>query len=228
LVASTSAAAEWESALRTAVEQPVQVIAPLPSPELAALTAGRAAQAPPKVSLLPAEFSTRYHQQFVDRLWMRGLLAVGVLYLLGVAIYSTALGFAVYRTTSVEKEAASRSQMYTNAIQLKAIYQVMQDRKDLKFAALDCWKAVAEVMPETIALETWNFGDGKRLSLAGSVPVDQVKDLTGFAKALRNYTKGGKPMFERSAGDDLNYRATSAGTYGWSLNLELIRGAEEP
>ena len=33
-------------------------------------------RAEPRATLLPAEFSTRYQQQFYDRLWMRGLLAV--------------------------------------------------------------------------------------------------------------------------------------------------------
>ena len=49
-------------------------------------------------NLLPAEFSTRYRQQFVDRLWMRGLGAVVVLYLLGVLVYFARLEVELYRT----------------------------------------------------------------------------------------------------------------------------------
>ena len=37
--------------------------------------------------LLPAEFSARYQQQFVDRLWLRGLFATGIFYPVCVAIY---------------------------------------------------------------------------------------------------------------------------------------------
>ena len=45
LVADAPAAAEWEPALRAGLEQPIEVIAPVPVAGLAALTAARAAQA---------------------------------------------------------------------------------------------------------------------------------------------------------------------------------------
>jgi hypothetical protein len=226
-VAPPKIAAEWHPALRAALDQPVEIIDPVPGPDLAALTAKRAAQAGPQVNLLPAEFSTRYRQQFIDRLWMRGLLALGILYLMGVAVYATALGFKIYFTKGVEREAASRSQMYTNAIQLKAIYQVLKDRQELKYAALDCWQKVAELMPETLSLESWNFSDGRKLVLNGTVPVDQVNDLRDFARKLRgSSTKDGQPMFDRGKPEDLNYRASSPGNYTWGLSVEMKRGED--
>ncbi len=54
---------------------------PLPPAELAARTARRAAAANQQSNLLPAEFSARYRQQFVDRLWLHGLAAALVVYL---------------------------------------------------------------------------------------------------------------------------------------------------
>ncbi len=92
MVADAPTAAEWEPALRSGLEQPVEILAPLSVAELAAMTAKRSAQAAQGASLLPAEFSTRYQQQFVDRLWMRGLAAIVALYLVGVAVYGVALG----------------------------------------------------------------------------------------------------------------------------------------
>ena len=91
----------------------------------------------------------------------------------------------------------------------------------MKFAALESWKAVAELMPETVNLETWNFSDGKKLALSGTVPVDQVSDLRKFEKGMRVH-----PVFGRGRGDDLNYRQTSPGTYSWSFSVELKRGEE--
>ena len=42
LVAAGPVAAEWETALRNGLDQPVQVLEPLPAPQLAAATARRA------------------------------------------------------------------------------------------------------------------------------------------------------------------------------------------
>lgn len=220
LVSTSGSAAQWETALRTAVDQPIEIVEPVPGPQLAALTARRATHADPQANLLPPEFSQRYHQQFVDRLWMRGLLAVGVLYLLGLAVYGTALGVAVYRTKGVENQAASISNEYTNTVKLREIYHVLEERNQLKYAGLDCWKAVAETLPETVKLETWNFSDGKKLALAGTVPQDAAGDLRKFEKAMRSNS-----LFTRGRGDELNYGSSGAsGTYRWSFSLELNKG----
>jgi hypothetical protein len=221
LVVSPSSAPQWDTALRGALDQPIEIVEPLPAPRLAALTAQRATRADSRANLLPAEFSERYRQQFVDRLWMRGILAVGALYLIGVAIYGTALAFATYRAKGVEDQAASISNEYTNTIKLKGIFQVLNDRKELKYAGLDAWRAVAEALPETVNLESWNFGDGKNLSLGGTVAIDQVSDLRKFEKALR-----ANSIFARGQGNDLNYHASSSGNYSWSFSVVLKRGEE--
>ena len=76
LVADGAIAAEWETFLREGLDEPVQI------DETAAVGGtGRAHGAtrgggePSDAILLPAEFSARYQQQFVDRLWLRGLFA---------------------------------------------------------------------------------------------------------------------------------------------------------
>src|SRR5260370_11903581 len=89
LVAERGVAEEWAAVLKQALDQPVEVLAPLAPPQLAALTAQRAAQADPKANLLPVEFSARYQQQFVDRLWMRGLLAIPPVYMLAFLVYAS-------------------------------------------------------------------------------------------------------------------------------------------
>src|SRR6266699_1913185 len=221
LVADGPEAAEWEPALRQGLEQPLELQAPVPPPDLAALTARRAAQAEPKANLLPAEFSTRYQQQLVDRLWMRGLLAIGVLYLVGVAIYGVALGVAVFRTRGVENEAAALSGTYTNAIQLKARFQVLKDRQDLKYAALNCWKTVAELMPESLTLESWNFSEGKRLALNGTAPSAQVKQVVEFEAAMRKATIDGQPLFDGNKGEGLSWQNQGPAAVSWKFSLEL-------
>ncbi|MGD0743579.1 MAG: hypothetical protein ABSA45_00340, partial [Verrucomicrobiota bacterium] len=66
LVADPVNAAEWEKVLREGLGEPVRVSPPLPPADLAGRTARRAAAASERANLLPAEFSGRYHQQFVD------------------------------------------------------------------------------------------------------------------------------------------------------------------
>ena len=223
LVAEGPTAAEWEPALREGLEQPIEVSAPLAPPALAAMTATRVAQAERQANLLPAEFSTRYQQQFVDRLWMRGLGAVIGLYLVGVIIYFAWLQFVLLGTSTVEQQVANLGPTYTNALQLKAKFQVLRDRQDLKYAALDCWKAVAELLPEGVTLEGYNFSDGKRLTLNGSAPAGQEKRLIDFDADIHKATKDGQLLFDPNAGEHLTYQNRGANAV-WSCVLELQRG----
>lgn len=216
------AAAEWEPALREGLEQPIETITPLAARELAALTARRSAQAEPRANLLPPEFALRYQQQFVDRLWMRGLFGVGVVYLAVVAVYMGLLAYATFRTTSVESQAAALALSYTNAVQLKTRYQVLKDRQELKYAALDCWDTTAKKLPENVTLDNLIFSEGKRLSLRGTAPSSDVQQLFQFEKELRQYTPKGQQMFDPTAGDTLQWRVSGASA-GWSVGLELKR-----
>jgi hypothetical protein len=224
LVAGATAAAEWEPALRAAAGQPVEVIEPVQGPKLAALTASRVAHGESEISLLPQEFSDRYQQQFVDRLWMRGLFAVLGLYVVGVAIYFIALQFTKIQLHGVEEEVANLAPQYTNAISMKARLTVLKDRDELKFAALDCWKAVAELLPMDAVLDGFNFTDGKKLTLNGTAPADQGSQLIQFEKALRKYPKSGQPLFDPVKGESLNWRVNPGGSSAtWTFSLELKR-----
>jgi hypothetical protein len=224
LVADAPTAAEWEPPLREGLEQPIEVIVPLAAPDLAALTAKRAACAEPRSNLLPAEFSTRYQQQFVDRLWMRALLALAGFYMVAVLIYGVAVAIASFRARGVEREITKLSPAYTNALQLKARYQVLSDRQELKYAALDCWNLVARHMPDSLTLDLLNFSDGKKLTLNGTAA--GAPQITDFYDAMRKATTkdGQQLMFEPTKGDPLKYSANLGGnTYKWDFSLELKR-----
>jgi hypothetical protein len=215
-------AAEWEPALRDGLEQPIDIITPRPARELAALTARRSAQTDARANLLPAEFTTRYHQQFVDRLWMRGLLALGGLYILGVAIYMGFLGYATVRTDSVEKQVASLGPTYTNAIQLRDRFKVLTERQELKYAGLDCWSTTARLLRENMTLDSMNFSEGRRLNLAGTAPGDQTDQLYAFEGDMRKATIRGQPLFDPNKGESIQFRVQGA-TASWTLSLELKR-----
>jgi len=230
LVADPVNAAEWENALREALGEPVRVSQPLPPAELAARTARRAAAASGRVNLLTAEFSTRYHQQFVDRLWLRGLGAAGILYAIGVVIYFCATGLLAMQTHTVEQKVADISGDYTKAIQLKARYGVLKERQELKYAALDCWKVIAEQLPEGISLQRFSFADGSKLSLNGtcdSGQIDLITEKGGFYDSVRKAKLNDQPMFnpDPNSNEQLTYR-TAGNKVTWNFGLELQRTEE--
>jgi hypothetical protein len=201
---------------------PIETITPRPARELAALTARRSAQTEARANLMPPEFTTRYHQQFIDRLWMRGLLAVGGLYLLGVAIYMLTLAYATIRTDAVESEVAQIGPTYTNAIQLRDRFKVLKERQELKYAGLDCWSTTARLLKENMTLENMNFSEGRRLNLAGTAPGDAIEQLYAFEGDMRKATIRGQPLFDPNKGESIQFRITGA-TAAWTLSLELKR-----
>ena len=225
LVVDSANAAEWENALREVLGEPLQVSPPLLPADLAARTAQRAAAASERANLLPSEFSARYHERFVDHLWLRGLGAAGALYVVGLVIYFCATGLLAMQTHKVEQAVADISGSYTNAIQLKARYEVLQERQELKYAALDCWKVIAEQLPAGISLQRLSFSNGNKLSLSGTCPADQIgliTDKEGFYDRVRRAKRNGQPMFNPNASpsEQLLIRQTG-NTVTWSFGLEL-------
>jgi hypothetical protein len=122
---------------------------------------------------------------------------------------------------------AALSGSYTNAMQVKARYGVLKDRQALKYAALDCWKTVAEHLPETLTLESWNLSGGKRLTLHGSAPNDAIQQILDFETAMRRATimvegSGNQPLFDLNKSESVTYHARGNGVQ-WDLVLELKR-----
>jgi len=226
LIADPVNATEWETVLRAALNEPVQVSAPPVPAVLAAGTAKRAATAE-KSNLLPAEFTAQYHQQFVDRLWLRGLAYAGVAYAVFLVIYFCATAVLGYRTTKVEGNVSRISNDYTNALQLKAVYDVLKERSQLKYAALDCWQWVAQELPTTISLQRFSFSDGQHVSLSGTAPQEQVNTLFDFNTALKKKQVNGQHVFDQQKGENVNPRA-SGNQETWNLSLELLRSEAEP
>ena len=224
LVAAPAVAAQWENFLREALNEPVQVSAPLPPVELAARTARRAALAT-DVGLLPPEFSTRYRQQFHDRLWLHGLYSTGVIYAICVAIYFAATAVLGHKTEAVEAQAADLGDTYTNVLQLQAQYQVLKERDQLKYAALDCWKIVAEQLPETITLQRMSFS-GQKLTLSGTTTPDQIDTLLDFNSTMLKATNNGASMFTVVGSVPVSPRV-SANVVTWSFTLQLANAEPE-
>ena len=221
LVADDEAVTEWESPLRRGLDAPIHLVNPLKPVDLAARTAKRAVESDPRSNLVPPEYATRYRNQFVDRLWIRGLLAVGALYVVGVLIYFGIVGVQEIRVSRLESKVAEMGPTYTNAIQLKERYQVLKTRQELKFAALDCWKVTAELLPESAQLDSFGFSDGRKLALSGTAPEVSANAVIDFYGAMRKATLNGQPMFDSAKVQELKYQKGMGGNITWSFGLEL-------
>lgn len=223
LVAGAPAASEWEPLLREATGQRVAIIVPTEPAQLALATVRRAAKAAGGGGLLPDDYSARYHAQFVDRIWMRGLGAAILLYCVVVAIYLSIAGVQSYRAGRVEDEVKAVGGAYTNATQLRARLDVLRERQNLKFAALDCWKVTAELLPEGAVLQMLSFSDGRKLRLSGSTPPGTFPAVQEFAARLAKLEVNGAPKFVNMVPPTSEPRG---GEVFWNLNCELNLGGE--
>jgi len=227
LVADPVNATEWEQLLRAALNEPVRVVPP-PSPaELAGRSAVRAAASTAPVQLQPAEFATRYREQLFDRLWLHALGYLGAAYAAGLVIYFCLVAWEGYQMHGMESQVAAMGGSYTNAIQLKARLAVLQERSQLKYAALDCWQLVAENLPASVTLQRSSFVDGSKLTLSGQVDESDTQKLIDFYDALRkakNPKQPDQPFF--TEGEPLAYRGQKV--VAWNFSLQLTHVEEEP
>lgn len=223
LVADEVLASQWEATLRQAVDASIRTVPPLALEKLAALTAKRSVSSDASQNLLPPEFAKRYQLQFQDRLWLRGLGAVVALYTIGVIIYGLALFVLSLRTNSIETRVSGLSLSYTNAMEIKARYDVLMDRQALKFAALECWKAVSDTLPSELTLDGFNFADGRRMMVNGTASAGADKEILQFYDAVRKVTVGDQPLFDVKGSDAVRYNAGPGGALMWNFSLELKR-----
>jgi hypothetical protein len=226
LVADPVNATEWEQLLRAALNEPVRVSPPPAAVELAGRSALRTAASTSKAQLQPEEYSQRYRQQFFDRLWLHALGYAAVVYAVYTVIYLGSAQWEGYRARGMESQVAALGDSYTNAIQLKARLAVLQERSQLKYAALDCWMVLAENMPASVSLQRFGFVDGSKLTLSGQVNADDTQKLIDFYDAMRkakNPNDPGKQFF--TEGDPLAYHQAQS-TVSWNFSLQLVKTEE--
>lgn len=225
LVADAETAAAWTPLF--APEQAVAVVPPLSSADLAARTARRAAAAnDARASLMLPEFTARYRQQFIDRLWMGGVGAMVLLYVFGVIVYFGLTEWAKWRLDHLQSELTLKAPMYTNTLQLKAEVKVLQDQLDLRYAALDCYKAVADNLPEGVTLDTLNFERGYKVTLFGTAAEGDSPKVQEFNKALRKATVKVNLTNDQLLFDKVQAASSTpkpGGMIGWNFWCELKR-----
>ena len=224
LVADEATAAAWQPLFDPS--QPVEVVAPTAQPQLAQVTARRVASNGKTTNLLPPEFTARYKQRFVDYLWMRALAGAVVLYLLGVVVYAGFAKVAQFRYSYLQEEAIGLGSQYTNTMQLKEKVTVMQDTLDLQYAALECYRAIAQELPTELTLRSIRFDQGRKVTYSGTAsPDDRTKVLDLNEKMLRA-TMRDQPLFARVNAPDIR-PAPGGQTVSWSFACKLKRAESQ-
>ncbi len=99
-------------------------------------------------------------------------------------------------------------------------YPVLNERRALRHAALDCYTAAKKNLPTGWTLESLNFEGGKRLSLAGQAPPNQAAVLEEIKTSLQN-AKGsdGEVLFSPSEAEAMFRIADSH--INWTIQLGL-------
>lgn len=221
LVADAVSASLWEPMVRAVAADDVKVVVSPPPAQVAALTAQRLlAPRPSSASLLPADIAEKYRARFFDQLWMSGLGAVMMVYLVGVMAYLGAVKFFEFRLDRAKARVAALTPAYNNAMQKRALLQIMEDQQKFKYAALDSWEATARNLPQELTLKSMTLTREKVLTLFGTAPADQSAKITEFNAALKQYELYGQPLFVKvapprigGAGNNLN----------WDFSCELNR-----
>jgi hypothetical protein len=193
---------------------------PLRDLAMTAADTAREALAGRALTLMPAETALRNRQAFVDRLWVRGLGTIGMTYLL------VALGLLAWlnhqKGTLEENKVNLKSlaQHYTNAMRLRDQVLILEEQVNLRFAALDCWKAAVDKLPASMTLSSMNFVRGKTLRLDGTVEPSAREDVTRYNSELAAVEVRDQKLFGSVKPAQVNTRGTVA---TWSFEAELNR-----
>jgi len=219
LLADGELAAVFEPVLREFAGGPVKVLPPPTEPQLALLTAARAQTSQP-VPLLPAEQATRYRQVFVDRIWMRSLGAVVLVYLFGVLAYFAAIEWARHQQAALELTRNGLARTYTNTLQLAQQVKILQNQMNLKYAALDSFKAVAEKLPDGLTISSFSFQRGSRVQLFGLAAANDAGKVAAFVGELQATESAGRRLFASVNAPSIRADPAS-GQNRWDFECEL-------
>ena len=221
IVADDETAARWIPFLSRLSDEPIDRQSALDRKGLAHFSARRATRDEAGVNLLPVEFAARYRQQFVDRLWMRGLGAVVALYLVGVMVYMVTLQVRGMQASRLSSEVAGLANTYTNVLRLRERVQVLQEQLNLKYAALNCFKITAELLPADFNLVNLQFGGGNRLALTGNAPTGQEQQVIDFNDAMRGATIENQRLFRDVTPPTFPSRAGQALNWNFECRLNI-------
>jgi hypothetical protein len=197
---------------------------PLEEKNIAELTAKRLLNLEGKSTLVPPEYLDKYKQSFIDRLWMSGVAAGIMVYLLGVLVYFGFLQVLEMKYNKIQSQLKEVSLAYTNTLALKAQVQVLQDQLNLKNAVLEAYYAVVMNLPEELTLNSLSFSRGKTVTIFGTAPADQNAKVTEYNGILGRLENNGQKVFSKVNPPTISLRGDKI---TWSFSCELNRAEFE-
>ena len=217
----------WVEALKAWSSHPVDVEESVPPNEIATLGARRATRGESVANLLPEEHSTRYRQQYIDGMWMKGVGTMVLFYIFGVLIYFVMLEWMHRDSIDLQTRVRSTAVQYTNVLKMQARIDILQEQVDLKFSALECLRIISEELPTELTLDSFKFHMGRTLSLYGKVSTTDAGKVTDYHRALINAKVGENKLFTSVSDPSINAsrsRGRSASTESrWNFTCELER-----
>ena len=212
----------WQPAIERETGRKVQVAAPLAPEALANLNAERLFKKQSRANLLPEEYEIKYGQLVTDRIWMTGIGIAMICYMFVVAAYFGWVQYLTYERNQVVAKTSSLEGGFKEVQRMKAQKLVQQEQINLRYAALDGWLAVSEVLPTDITLTSLSFNRGNEFSLQGAVPVSKVSSVTDFNEALSKYTLDGRLLFKSVTPPSLqSARAQGGAVMNFDFTCEL-------
>ena len=152
---------------------------------------------------------------------MGTLLAV---YVGAVMVYFAALSVQNLKANNLEEETANTYKTYTNVVREKTQLTILQDRQALKYASLDCWRVIADLLPEGFMVERMQFEDRtKTFYVTGTAPAEEARAIVAFGSALRKATVRGELLFSNVEQDP---SSGTRGTLPWGFKCTLARSEE--
>ena len=99
--------------------------------------------------------------------------------------------------------------------------RVLQDQMDLQYAALECYRAVAESMPAEVTLDSMGLDRGRKLTLGGTASSEQA--VYQLNERLRDAKIKDQPLLAKIGQPNLGRGRPGIADWTWSFACELKR-----
>ncbi|MBG86903.1 MAG: hypothetical protein CMO80_08395 [Verrucomicrobiales bacterium] len=218
LIGDTATADEWKALLEEATNDAVTIDEPLPDAKIAGVSAAKHGAGMAVCDLMPEEIRENYHQKFIDGIWIKGMGTALMLYVFGVLIYILALEGLKFKHNDLNQQIYALQGTYDQAIFTKEQISILQNQKSLKFAALECLKAVSANLPSELTLLAFDFKKGPAIQISGTGPPTSRNKAFDLYDRLKSVEVNGRPLFK---GVDEPSSTSNQRELRWSISAEL-------